>query len=124
VVHRLIDSFALKFRTGAADNKVIQHLGKKKNLLALNFPHYSLPVVNAAEHESTGATHGSTMGTRSAIFPKKRLLPFGEHGFLFANETVLHDMNLAGIRDAAEQDIRPDPAPRALRLTPAVFALR
>ena len=41
---------------------------------------------------------------------KKRFLPFRKDEFLCANETVLHDMNLAGLRDAAEQDIRPDPA--------------
>src|SRR5437773_1408476 len=41
---------------------------------------------------------------------KKRSLPFRKHEFLGADEAVLHDMNLAGFRDPAEQDIRPDPA--------------
>ena len=34
---------------------------------------------------------------------EKCLLPFGKHELLRANEAVLHDMNLAGFRDAAEQ---------------------
>src|SRR5258708_24212040 len=34
---------------------------------------------------------------------EKRLLPFRKAELLGANEAVLHDMNLAGFRDAAEQ---------------------
>src|SRR3984893_14551110 len=47
---------------------------------------------------------------RRFVPEEKRLLPFRKDEFLGANETVLHDMNLAGLGDAAEQDIRPDPA--------------
>jgi hypothetical protein len=41
---------------------------------------------------------------------EKRSLPVRKDQFLRANETVLDDMNLAGLRHAAEQDIRADPA--------------
>ena len=37
-------------------------------------------------------------------------MPFCKDKLLGANEAVLHDMNLAGFRDAAEQYIRTDPA--------------
>src|SRR4051794_18429400 len=45
---------------------------------------------------------------------KEGSLPFGEHQLLGANDPVLHDVNLAGLRNAAEQDVRTDPsrAPR------------
>jgi hypothetical protein len=42
---------------------------------------------------------------RRFVSQEQRLLPFGEHRFLGANGRVLHDMNLAGLRDAVEQDI-------------------
>src|SRR5258705_9128884 len=47
---------------------------------------------------------------RRFVSEEKRLLPFREHQVLCANDAGLNDMNLAGLRDAAEQDIGPDPA--------------
>jgi hypothetical protein len=47
---------------------------------------------------------------RRFVPEKKGSLPFCKDKLLGANEAVVHDMNLAGFRDAAEQDIRPDPA--------------
>jgi hypothetical protein len=54
---------------------------------------------------------------RRLVSEEERLLPFCEDDFLGADEAVLHDMNLARLWDAAEQDIRPDPAsaPRSER---------
>jgi len=42
-------------------------------------------------------------------------LPFGKDGFFRPNDPALHDMNLARLRDAAEQDVRADPARAARR---------
>src|SRR4051812_26392744 len=41
---------------------------------------------------------------------EKRFLPFRENQLLCANDAVLHDMNLAGLRHLAEQDFRTNPA--------------
>ena len=44
---------------------------------------------------------------------EKRSLPFRKHEFLGANKAILHDINLAGFRDAAEQGYSSRPSPRA-----------
>jgi len=41
---------------------------------------------------------------------EERPLPIGEDFFLRTDDPALHDMNLARLRDSAEQDIRPNPA--------------
>src|SRR5882672_2546473 len=47
---------------------------------------------------------------RRFISEKKRLLPFSKNVLFLANETVLHNMNLAGLRDPVEEYIGADPA--------------
>jgi len=41
---------------------------------------------------------------------KKRSLPFLKNSILGTNDTILHNMNLARIRNTAKQDVRADPA--------------
>src|SRR5207237_7225139 len=47
---------------------------------------------------------------RRFISKKKRPLPFCENELLLPNDATLNDVNLAGFRNAAEQDVRSDPA--------------
>src|SRR5689334_9741893 len=44
------------------------------------------------------------------VSEKKRLLPFLKHSLFRTNDSVVNDMNLAGLRHLAEQNIRSDPA--------------
>src|ERR1700674_1194614 len=47
---------------------------------------------------------------RRFVSQEKRPLPIGEDFFFRTDDPALHDMNLAGLGDTAEQDIRPNPA--------------
>src|SRR3954449_7131764 len=52
---------------------------------------------------------------RRRIPEEKRFLPFRKDQLFLANQTLLHDMNLAGLRHAAEQNVRSDPPGSARR---------
>src|SRR6202012_5790128 len=47
---------------------------------------------------------------RRFVPEEERPLPFGKDSLLRTNDPFLHDVNLAGLGNAAEQDVRPDPA--------------
>ena len=44
------------------------------------------------------------------VSQEQRFLPFLKDSLLGTNDAVLNNVNLAGLRDIADQDIRPDPA--------------